>query len=277
LLFEKTFDNVPNSNPTIYQFSQTIFNPIVKVVAQDCGTTLGRIATVSPQLEGYVELATGQVITQARVVYLLGQGIYTLAVRDLRTCTAPAGICQSCYAGTYPQNTLPAVGSSVKLTPSYVSSIDQFMSDGKDSSFALSQSPGSYNDTLLFISGVQQLKSAYTISGNGLYLSSIPTLGTMLSLRYLQITNKPFFGYLANTFSGSLLGVKPLPTQNIMVRDSLIKSQLSEGQLDAIENALALYKTVPANYMGYLKQINDPLEKALLMIILYCVYANVHV
>ena len=50
--------------------------------------------------------------------------------------------------------------------------VDSFISDGSNSNYTLTVTPASKNFTVLIIDGVTQPKSAYTISGTTLALSS---------------------------------------------------------------------------------------------------------
>lgn len=56
-------------------------------------------------------------------------------------------------------------------------SIDQFNGDGVATVFNLSGTPGSENNTSIFINGVYQQKSAYTVTGNQITFSEAPPVG----------------------------------------------------------------------------------------------------
>jgi hypothetical protein len=56
--------------------------------------------------------------------------------------------------------------------------IETFSGDNSDTTFELSQAPGTENNTFVFISGVYQQKSEYSISGTTLTFSAAPPTGT---------------------------------------------------------------------------------------------------
>lgn len=56
--------------------------------------------------------------------------------------------------------------------------VDTFSGDASDTTFELSTAPGTENNTFVFISGVYQQKSEYSISGTTLTFSEAPPAGT---------------------------------------------------------------------------------------------------
>lgn len=56
--------------------------------------------------------------------------------------------------------------------------VDVFSGNGSTTTFSLSVSPGAKNNTLVYISGVVQQKSTYSISGSSIIFSAAPPTGT---------------------------------------------------------------------------------------------------
>lgn len=300
LLLEDLFDLLPTSNLDVTQFANSVFNPTVLVTETDCGTTLGKFIDVNTTAEGFTELAKDgllstpgdALINRSRVEYLLGNGIYTIAIRDLHACTSikrdnnnyPVldsngrqipGICQKCYAGTFPNNPIPAVGTLTKVNSRYISGIDSYISSGASPSFPTSRTTDLYNGTEVFIDGIQQSPSTYSVTDQSLTLSASPSLGTNITLRYVNYSAKPYLGYLAETYSGGLLGMNPLATATTTLRPSLIKSVISDGQLDVMHDLVSQYHAISSSYLDFSDTIVDKLEKALFLIALYGVFSDV--
>lgn len=72
--------------------------------------------------------------------------------------------------------------TNAKLNPNNVF-VDEFTADGITDSFTLSQDPGSANALQVFVDGVPQRASNYTVVGTTLTLSGIPTLGQTVEAR----------------------------------------------------------------------------------------------
>lgn len=72
--------------------------------------------------------------------------------------------------------------TNAKLNPNNVF-VDEFTADGTTDSFTLSQDPGSANALQVFVDGVPQRASNYTVVGTTLTLSGIPTLGQTVEAR----------------------------------------------------------------------------------------------
>lgn len=284
---EDVLDFLPASSPLINQVADSIFNPTVSVTAEDCGTLLGTTIDLSPASEGLVELSTNEQLTQSKIVSYLSQGIYKLATRDLHSCTAHGGICVECYKATFPKNPVPqapttdaegnVIISKIKIPSKFTSGSDMFASNGEGTTFATSVPSDQYDDVSLYINGVLQPNSAYTLTNLTLQLTAPQPLGTYLSVRYTKYSAKPYFGYLANTYSGSIVGIQPMPVADTVLRPSLLRQLVSDGILGKISEELSGYGTIDPSYINYAETVKDPLEKAVLLITLYGIYANITV
>lgn len=114
--FENIFDTLPQSSATIYQFSQLVLKPKVTISEVDCKTKVGKLISLSPTTSGYTEVVSGLLLDHIRAQTLLSQGIYSIGVRSISTCTSKTGICQACYTGDK-QSSTPNVGSVVQIIP----------------------------------------------------------------------------------------------------------------------------------------------------------------
>lgn len=275
LLLEDVLDNLPTTMQEINSFADSIFNPYLLVGSTDCQTQLGTIETVDFPLEGKIELSTGLSISQARVIALLSAGTYKVSVRDIRSCTQPGGVCRACYAASYPELSVPNLNTRIRVNCYYILNTDVFIGNGTSSSFSLSLTPMDYDTTLVYYNGI--LQTGYTITDTTLTLPFTPTINNIVVVHFKLNSVKPYFGYLARTYTGGLLGVKALPTEALIVKPSLVYSLISDGQLARVRDLLSSFKAIEATYYAFIDTIPDNLEKALYMIMLYGIYGNVTV
>lgn len=91
-------------------------------------------------------------------------------------------------------------------------------------------------------------------------------------VRLVPDTRLSFWGYLCESFSGSLLGTRALKTPPILVRPMLIRESLSEGILDYLSYNVFKDAELPVPYRDYLERISDSLEKALFLLTLHAIY-----
>jgi hypothetical protein len=277
-LLEDLFDYLPNTSQMLSQFADSIFNPSVEVTELDCGTTLGKVSDLTFGAVGYIELATNLPITTTRITSLLGQGIYKIALRNLHSCTAIGGICQECYRGSFPYDTIPQINSILKIPSEYTFTEDVYITDGvTQPSYTLTVPDGFYSNVLVYAADVFVQPTAYSITDNVLTFTYVPVAGTNIVIKYVTDSAKPFLNYLAASYSGSLLGMKPLPTSPIVLRESLLKSMITPTQLDMISRELVKYNAIPESQISFSDTISDPLERALFMIALFGIYSNVQV
>jgi hypothetical protein len=275
ILFENIFEFIPDNNPDIANFATMIFNPNVAVTQADCGTTLGKIQAVNYELEGETELATGEVISKARIEQLLFQGIYRVATRSLDTCVAPGGICQKCFAASRPRHPIPEVGTRVTINPEYEITTTVFSGAVGQENFPLELDESEYQFLYVYIQGVLLPESSYSVSGKTLTLAEPLTVGHNITVKYTALNRSPFLVWLAKTYSGSLLGIKPLPAPKLPVRSELLTSLVPQNRLDLLISYTNTLEQIPQHYREYMPQIKHPLERALYMLALNSVFANV--
>jgi hypothetical protein len=276
LVFEDIFDFVPNQNADVTSLASMIFTPNVPIVTNDCQTTLGLFQTVNYELEGAIELATGLVISRDRIDDLLFHGIYEIATRTLSTCIAPDGVCQACYAASNPRITsIPAIGSRVTIQPEYISSTDVIKASAGDTTWPLTIADGTYQFTYVYVDGVLQNMSAYSISNSILTFNTPLAADNNVVVHYSSYNKAPYLVFLATTYSGSMLGMKPLPSQLLPIRSLLLGSLVPQNKLELIVEYTKEVTQIPEDYRTYIDSINDTFEKALYTIAINCIYANV--
>lgn len=273
LLFEEVLDFAPQGDIKLYQFIKDVINPRVKVISANCLTTTGSTVNVTYEIEGLIELSTNVPITRARIDVLLAAGTYFTSTRALYSCVATGGICTRCYNGTYLDMTTPTVGSTIRLMAEYNYLIDVFTCNGVLTTYTLTEPTANYTKALVIIDGVIQT-SGYTIVNQTLTMSVAPTLGKHIVVRYYHTTAQPYVGLLSTTYSGALLGMKPLPTQLLNIRPSLAQTLYTEEELNIMRAQLSTYKLIPTDMIEYISTIHDKFEKAIYISMLYGIFSN---
>lgn len=274
LVFENIYDYIPTSNPDIVSFANLLFNPNVPIVSVDCGTTLGNIQAVNYQLEGQVELATGLVISMDRINQLLFNGIYSVATRTLDTCIAPGGVCQTCYAASRQSLPVPAVGGRVTIYPEY--EIETLVIKGAiaQTGFTLDLTPTQYQYVYVYIEGVLQSPSSYTISGTSLTLNVGLTEEVNVVVRYTSLNTSPYLVWLAQRYAGAMLGLEALPSPLVPIRSLLLTALVPQNRLTLLLNYTSELPSIPPNHIQYMNTIMDPLEQSLFMLALNSIFAS---
>lgn len=267
---------MPTSEPNLTNLATTVFTPNIPIVENDCGTTLGKFETVNYEAEGYVELATGLILSKARINQILSQGIYEVATRHLSTCISSGGVCKTCYVATYPDQPIPSVGDRVVILPEYVLAAEVLTITTGVTSYPLNGQPDTYSKTFVYSEGLRlQTPANYSISNSVLTLTVPPTHDTSMVVHYVDQDLTPFLVWLAETYSGSVFGMKALPRQNLPIRSLLLSSLITENRLQLVSEAIKNYPNVPSSQLEYLDSIEDPLEKSLYILALYSIYSNV--
>lgn len=276
LLFEDVLSNLPAGSSLLQQAGDLLVNPMVKVVEDDCGTLLGEIMDLDFEKEGLVELATGVPLDRPRIAEILESGKYKVPIRTLHSCIAPGGICRACYEAQYLDRVAPPVNSQTKIDPLLNYQTDIIIGNNYATSFTLTESTDDFDDVIVIKNGLIAT-AGFTISGNQMIFAVAPTYTDVYVVRFYRETSEPLQGYMARSYSGDLLGMKPLPTLHTPIRESLYSTIISDGFLAMLQTELAPYKAIPSTYIEYIDRIHDKLEKTLFIIYLYAIFANVNV
>jgi hypothetical protein len=85
----------------------------------------------------------------------------------------------------------------------YVDAIDTFTSNGQNTTFTLSTTPTSANQIMVYIDGVYQQTSAYTLSGTTLTMSEAVDANSTLQVRTFANTTTSHIGVTIDTFTGT--------------------------------------------------------------------------
>jgi hypothetical protein len=250
--------------------------PTVKIVEEDCGTLLGSIIEVNFETEGLIELATDLPLTRARLTQILSEGRYKVATRTLHSCISKGGICRKCYKGQYLDEVAPAVNTQVNLSAQLCYQSDVIVGNSYATSYQMSQAEDDF-DKVMVIKDGNVMTSGYTISGDQIVFPVAPSYSDIYVVRFYRETSEPLQGYMARTYSGDLLGMKPLPVLPTLLRESLYPEIIPDNLINIMQNELAPYKTIPSTYLEYIDRIHDKLEKALFIIYLYAIFSNVQV
>lgn len=275
LVLEDIYDYIPTANPDIVNFATSMFSPNVLITKADCGTTLGNIQAVNYEIEGAVELSTGAIISKARIDQLLFQGIYTVATRTLDTCVAPGGVCQECYAAVRQRLAVPAVGTRVTIDPIYEITTTTLSGTPDQTVYQLDLSPDQYTSTDVYIQGVLQPDSSYKIVNKAFTLLTPLTSDENITIHYIALNRAPFLVWLAATYSGSMLGMKPLPSPMLPVRSQLLTALVPQNRLELLMSYTNELSIIPQNFRDYMSQIKQPLERALYMLAINSIFADV--
>lgn len=99
-------------------------------------------------------------------------------------------------------------------------------------------------------------------------------IGRDFTIKYVVISRITFYYWLAATFSGAMLGIKPLPTRPLILKKQLLLENIPESLVEEITGDLEGRGEVTEDFTGYLRTIKDPLEAALFAILLGSIFLN---
>jgi hypothetical protein len=276
LILEDIYDYVPTNNQDVVNLANMVFSPNLKVVSEDCGTTLGLFVTVNYTAEGLIELATGLPLSRDRINQLLYDGVYSVATRSTSTCIAANGICATCYAASYPRATKPSVNDRVVVYPEYAVTTDALSGIQGQTVFTLTLNPDQYAYNYVYYNGQLYVEGVdYTISGTSLTLTTPLADDTGITVRYTSYNRAAFLIYLAEQYSGSMLGMLPLPRELLPVRSLLLTSLLNNAILNVVLDLTTSNPSIPSELSSYGASIQDPLEQTLYLLVLQSLFANV--
>lgn len=276
LVFEDIFDYIPNDFADIPALANAVFRPTMKIVEEDCGTTLGRMETVSFDLEGRVELATGDVISENRIIQLLSRGIYQVATRHTSHCTSEHGLCKKCYEAANPHKGEVQVNQLVTMESTSIARIDTFrIEDPSKLTYDLTVPEEFYLYLHVFNRGnFLKAEEDYVVNGLEITFTDPLVQGSNVVIYYIQDDRRPFLYWLADTYSGSLLGLRSLPSPALPVRPLLLSEKIPEQRTVSVIEHARKSNRVPENMIPYIETVRHPLEKALTILAMESIFVS---
>jgi hypothetical protein len=272
LLFDSALDAIPSSQSLLWNTLNQIVHPTIEVGEDACNTLLGETIAVDYDAQGRIELSTGLPINKARIIALLGQGIYSVSVRSTATCISQGGVCRACIASSYPEAVLPAIGSYFQLKSRLEVDVFAYSLPASSVIVSLPHSTGVYDTLVVFQNGLVVPSSTYSISESTLTFGSPSASIRDLTFKFYVNSAVTFYYWLAETYAGSLLGIKPIGRGLLVIRKELLLEVIPEADIDALVDLLSKSEIVPEDSRNYLVGIMDPLEKAIFALVLSAIF-----
>ena len=276
ILFEGALTNLPIGSAPIIEAANFLVSPTVPIIEVDCGTLLGSTLpltynTVGYETVGYLELFTQTFLTVQRVQILLAQGVSSVKVRSTSTCVSKGGVCTTCYNGSFRPTVLPAVGSLVTLSSTFIYASQIIIGNGVDSVYPVSQNSTQYTQT-----NVSYYPEVISLTDTQITFSTVRQSTDIFTLHFYKLSSDPLLEYIAKSYSGSLMGIAPLPSYQLLLKPSLYSSLFSDSHMQLLRNELDNYSSnIPTQYLDYCDTIVDKLEKVLYIIYTYAIYGNI--
>ncbi len=107
-------------------------------------------------------------------------------------------------------------------------------------------------------------------------LEDVPAVGT--SFQVESPTKRNFLTFLTNTHVGGFMGFKAIETEGdaiLPVREELVRLSIREGELSRVFREVAKIPSVDQQMLEYARGMDDKLQKALLLILMYGIFINV--
>lgn len=257
-----------NPNNELIYASAHLFNLRVPVVEEDCGTLLGDTLSVNTRLEGKIELETGLPFTRERIVSLITAGTSSVSVRTLNSCISRGGVCQHCFTASRPAVETPEVGSFVTVSPEVVMDIASYPLLAGATSIPVEYDALEYDFIYVYENGTFLPTSHYGSLGKSILINNPPSTDTVWTVKFISVSNLLFYHWLTHTYSGSLLGTKPLFMLPLPLRENLYREFLNEEEIQQIINQLNKSAIASEDTVQYIPKIRDPLERAVFSILL---------
>lgn len=249
LLLENLMYVVPSTLPSIKFIAERLFRPTVKIVEDDCETTIGLsrgvraltsvLWTPEPGVNRlpyeYMINLDGSTINSTQLLELVSTGVDIIKVRHPSACISQDGICKKCYYASL------LLSTSDYVTPENVLVYNYY------------DAPPAYSAV------------------------AIPEVGSSVTLKTAMGDVKPFaqpsqravFSYVAGTYTGAILGVGTFDNLPLPLKPSLMSKLINRNLLDRALGELASLKDIPGTYLRFIEGVEDPFEKAASVVTLY--------
>lgn len=267
LLFEGVLDSLANSGTGIVQsMTKDLLTPTVKIVEEDCETALGTQGEVTFNEEGEYILGQSTPLTYQNIYTLLAQGKYLAKFRKTTSCVSKGGVCRTCLQGSMLGEALPQVGEYARVVPEFNYRSERHQGTGSPSNFSLRDD---FDLAKIVVNG-----EVVEIVREGETSVTVDTADTFL-IRYYSSDSNSLLGYLGRSFSGGLLGINPLPTPPLLIKESLYNEILSDAQISILEEEVTGLDNVEDRFLDYARSLHSRLEKSLFLLFLFAVFSDI--
>lgn len=188
------------------------------------------------------------------------------------------------FSGKFEVQSGPDVGEYLPLDPAFVVKREVVGVKEGTSTFSIELYEGQFDKINLYVEGYYWPEESWSISGNQITLShplsvkqgssAYARTEGYIVVEYVVHTRTPFYYWLTNTYSGSLIGTSGLPVKHLTLRKELHRQLLPTGVVDELTDIVVNSETTPPPIARYLKTVRDPLEKAVLATTVASIYLN---
>lgn len=275
LLFESALDTIGPSNPLLFETANDLFRPRVKIVEEDCSTLLGQSIYNSFRAVGLTETETGTPLTEARLQTLVAAGVAYVNVRSLDTCISKGGVCRVCLRSSRPDIVVPAVGFSYNVQPQIILDNSRLIAIVNQGSVELAYDPSQFDKIYVYANGVLMNPSLYLVNGKELIFAVRFLVDTIIIVKYLVYSNIQYYYWVADTYSGSLLGIKSIQNLGLPIRKLLLETLINKYNIETLTDRLNSSNLISQeDFVTYIPQIKDPVESAVFVILLNSVFLS---
>lgn len=261
ILMENLLYNVPNTTLSIKTLADTLFNPKVRIVERSCNTKLGTSFDPIFLSEEQIPDRNGnritpfnfampviplgstdvpQVFTQTEINQAVATKVRKVYVYHPSSCVSKGGICSVCAYSSY-------LFSTAKVLKGYPVTTTYEYFDTPSATF---------EDIAPKIGSIFQIQASYG-----------------RSKEFLSPSQKALFAYIAQTYSGSLLGIRNFNSPILPISTQLYRQILNQNIVAKALSDLTRMKGVPSDILEYINRLEDVFEQSLMIVVTYVMYA----
>lgn len=190
------------------------------------------------------------------------------------------------FGGGFEVQSGPEVDDYLPLDPAFVVKREVVGVKEGDETFSIELYEGQFDKINIYIEGYYWPEDSWSLSGNQITLqypvsikqgplsASYTRTEVYVVIEYVVYTRTPFYYWLTNTYSGALIGTSGLPITHLTLRKELHRQLLPTGVVDELTDIVVNSETTPGPIARYLKNVRDPLEKAVLATTVASIYLN---
>jgi len=213
-------------------------------------------------------------LDSSRIFTLISSGKTETATRGVDTCISQGGLCRVCIAASNPEIVAPAVGLHFQVQPKVILDCNQFIIYTGGSTLELPYSSSLYDQLEVFVGGVLLDSSTYVVSDTTFTLNTPTVADTVFVFKYLVKSLTPYFYWIADTYAGSLLGVKSFRKPYLPVRKELMLSVVPKEDVRYLVDVLQRSIIGDEDTVQYLISTKDELEQAIFAVLLTAIFLN---
>ena len=188
-------------------------------------------------------------VTDPKSILVINEGLIQIPIVDYDTAASTISFTTAPPANSLIEVRYFGIDSAASFSTTFLATVNTFVGNGSETTFALSTTPGGEAYTSVVIDGVMQQTASYSLSGSSIIFAEAPVNGAEIDVRVYSGSAGGSFNtrtYIGNGSNVSYPITSGFNAQNILVFENGV-AQVPDVDYTVSPQAILTFATAPAS------------------------------